>query len=80
MLATEMTLAERAVAYDALGAVFAIFECALDLLWRHAASQRKRHVDDGRRGDVQRRECGFWSRWGGSDGKGIGCEVLSCMH
>lgn len=38
MLTAESPLAERAIAYDTLRPVFAVFERAFDLLWGHATS------------------------------------------
>ena len=39
-----MSRAEPAVAYDALRSVLALFETAPDLLGRHPAAQRQRHM------------------------------------
>ena len=44
MLAAEMALAERAIAHDPLGAVFAVLEGAFQLLGRHAAPDGQGHV------------------------------------
>lgn len=44
MLAAEMPLTERAIAHDALGAVFAVFEGAFYLLGGHAAADGQGHV------------------------------------
>lgn len=45
MLAAEMALAEGAVAHYPLRAVFAVFEGAFYLLWRHAAADGQGHVE-----------------------------------
>jgi len=69
MLPTEVTLAEAAVAYNALRRVLALLERAPYLLGRHAAAQGQRHVQRavGRDGVRLERRCG-------------GREVLAGVH
>lgn len=61
MFPAKMSLAERAVAHDALRRVLAVFECAADFFWCSAA-ERKGDGDGGVGGQ-------------GGEGEGGGCEV-----
>lgn len=59
VLATEMPVAEAAVADNALCGVLALLVAAADLLGRHATAQRQRHVQR-----CVRRDCVFAKRCG----------------
>jgi hypothetical protein len=69
MLPAEMARAEPAVADDALRRVAALLGAAPDLLGRHPAAQRQRHVQRGVGGDGVR----------GERGRGRG-QVLAGVH
>ena len=69
VLAAEMPIAEAAVADDALRGVLAFLVTAANLLRRHAAAQRERHVQR-----CVRRDCVLAERCGG------GRQVLPGVH